>query len=117
VVYRLDDRLFFTNASYVTRRMREAVRGARTTAHWLVLDAEAIAQIDTTAMVALRHLIDELSDDDVTLVVARIRTAMRSPRTTQDSARKSAQHFYPTVQAAVQACVDARTTAATPSAA
>src|SRR5205807_9550644 len=52
IVYRLDDRLFFANARYVTRRIREAVRGAPTTTHWLVLDAEAIAQIDTTGMEA-----------------------------------------------------------------
>ena len=44
--YRLDDRLFFANARYVMRRMREAVRGAPTTAHWLVLDAEGIAHVD-----------------------------------------------------------------------
>ena len=41
VVYRLDDRLFFANASYVKARIREAVRGAPLTAE-LVLDAEGI---------------------------------------------------------------------------
>jgi MFS superfamily sulfate permease-like transporter len=41
VVYRLDDRLFFANQSYVKGRVREAVRGAGTETHDVVLDAEA----------------------------------------------------------------------------
>ena len=41
VVYRLDDRLFFANASYVKGRVLEAVRGAPTTTHSVVFDAEA----------------------------------------------------------------------------
>jgi sulfate permease, SulP family len=76
VVYRLEDRLFFANARYVTRRMRDAVRGAPTTTHWLVLDAEGISQIDTTGMDALEQLVDELRDDGVSLVVARMRTRL-----------------------------------------
>jgi high affinity sulfate transporter 1 len=106
VVYRLDDRLFFANARYVTRRMREAVRGAPTKSHWLVLDAEAIAHIDTTGMEALGRLVDELRDDDVSLVVARIRTSLKM--LVHDAgldAQIGDERFYPTVQAAVQGCV------------
>lgn len=106
VVYRLDDRLFFANARYVTRRMREAVRGAPTTSHWLVLDAEGIAHIDTTGMEALGRLVDELRNDGVSLVVARVRTRLKD--LLDDAGLDSqigAQHFYPTVQAAVHACV------------
>ncbi|HEY6398199.1 MAG TPA: SulP family inorganic anion transporter, partial [Solirubrobacteraceae bacterium] len=106
VVYRLDDRLFFANASYVVKRMREAVRGAPTPAHWLVLDAEGIAHIDSTGIEALGRLVDDLHDDGVTLVVARIRTRLKD---LLDEAglgvQIGAQHFYPTVQEAVHACV------------
>jgi sulfate permease, SulP family len=69
VVYRLDDRLFFANARYVMRRMRDAVRGAPTATHWLVLDAECIAQIDSTGQEALARLVQELRDDGVSLAV------------------------------------------------
>jgi SulP family sulfate permease len=118
VVYRLDDRLFFANARYVTRRMREAVRGAPTRSHWLVLDAEGIAHIDTTGMDALGRLVDELRDDGVSLVVARIRTRLKDQLDDAGlEAQIDAQHFYPTVQAAVQACVQEEATRGNPSAA
>ncbi len=104
VVYRLDDRLFFANAGYVKRRIREAVRGAPTTTHWLVLDAEGIAQIDATGIEALRQLVDELRKDDVSLVVARMRSELRHRL---HDARLDEQigenRFYPTVNAAVSA--------------
>jgi high affinity sulfate transporter 1 len=106
VVYRLDDRLFFANARYVTGRMRQAVRGAPTPAHWLVLDAEGISQIDTTGMEALKNLVGELGDGGVALVVARMRTALQGLLGDAGlEAEIGADHFYPTVRAAVGACV------------
>jgi sulfate permease, SulP family len=108
VVYRLDDRLFFANSRYVTRRMREAVRGAPTTAHWLVLDAEGISQIDATGMDALAQLVGELDQDDVTLVVARMRGELERHLGTAGLREQiGTDRFYPTVRAAVQACVAA----------
>jgi sulfate permease, SulP family len=106
VVYRLDDRLFFANARYVMRRMREAVRGAPTTAHWLVLDAEGIAHIDTTGEEALGQLVDELHDDGVSLVVARMRTDLKDRLDDVGLGKQiGAERFYPTVRAAVHARV------------
>ena len=105
VVYRLDDRLFFANARYVTRRMREAVRGAPATTHWFVLDAEGINHIDTTGLDALGQLVDELQTDGVTLVIARMRTEVRDHLDDAGVAEQiGAERFYPTVHAAVQAC-------------
>jgi sulfate permease, SulP family len=112
VVYRLDDRLFFANARYVTGRMRQAVRGAPTPPQWLVLDAEAIGHIDTTGMEALTQLIEELRDDGVTLVVARMRSRLEAQL---DDAEHDGRQFYPTVQAAVNACVRAGAGSRTPS--
>ena len=48
VVYRLDDRLFFANAHYMTGRVHEAIAAAPPPVRWLVFDAEAIATIDAT---------------------------------------------------------------------
>ena len=106
VVYRLDDRLFFANARYVTGRMRQAVRGAPSPAHWLVLDAEGISHIDTTGMEALKNLVDELGDGGVALVVARMRTKLQGAL--GDAGLQTeigVSRFYPTVRAAVHACV------------
>lgn len=115
VVYRLDDRLFFANARYVTGRMRQAVRGAPTAAHWLVLDAEGIAHIDATGIQSLGQLVDELGGDGVSLVVARIHTRVKDQLHESGlDAQIGAQHFYPTVQAAVHACVRAQAGRGTP---
>jgi SulP family sulfate permease len=106
VVYRLDDRLFFANARYVMRRMREAVRGAPTTARWLVLDAECIAQVDSTGIEALGRLVQEQREEGVSLVVARMRTELK--RRIDDAGldeQIGPARFYPTVRAAVHACV------------
>jgi hypothetical protein len=52
VVYRLDDRLFFANQSYV----KAPVRGAKSDTHDLVLDAEGMTHIDVAGLEALREL-------------------------------------------------------------
>lgn len=104
VVYRLDDRLFFANSRYVMRRMREAVRGAPSKARWLVLDAEGISQIDATGLDALKRLVEELHEDDVTLVVARMRATLERHLDSAGLAEQiGTDRFYPTVRAAVEA--------------
>jgi sulfate permease, SulP family len=71
VVYRLDDRLFFANATYVRRRVQEALRGAPTRTTALVLDAEAITHIDSAGLQALAELAGSLDNDGIELHVAR----------------------------------------------
>ena len=77
VVYRLDDRLFFANARYFTGRVREAIRAAPTPVSWLVFDAEAVTHADSTGLEALEKLANDLRRDEITLVVARLRTRMQ----------------------------------------
>jgi sulfate permease, SulP family len=103
VVYRLDDRLFFANARYFRGRVREAVRGARTPVSWLVFDAEAVTHADSTGLEALEELTNDLRRDDITLAVARLRTGMEEQFELSGLTETiGADHFYPTVQAAVQ---------------
>jgi anti-anti-sigma factor len=103
VVYRLDDRLFFANARYFKGRVREAVRGARTPVSWLVFDAEAVTHVDSTGLEALEGLTKDLRRDGITLVVARLRTRMEEQFELSGLTETiGADHFYPTVQAAVQ---------------
>jgi sulfate permease, SulP family len=65
VVYRLDDRLFFANQSYVTARVREAIRGADSPPHDLVVDAEGMTDIDSAGLEALGDLHDGLAQEGV----------------------------------------------------
>jgi MFS superfamily sulfate permease-like transporter len=104
VVYRLDDRLFFANARYFKGRVREAIRAAPAPVRWFVLDAEAITYADATGLDTLLDLTKDLRRDEITLVMARLRTRM------EDSLAAAGvldvigrEHLYPTVHAAVDA--------------
>jgi sulfate permease, SulP family len=104
VVYRLDDRLFFANARYFTGRVREAIRAARTPVSWLVVDAEAVTHADSTGLEALAKLTKDLRRDEITLVVARLRTRMREQFELAGLTETiGSEHFHPTVRAAVEA--------------
>jgi sulfate permease, SulP family len=105
VVYRLDDRLFFANASYVKGRVLEALRGAPTRARWLVFDAEAMTHVDSAGLAAIDELVRDLRRDGITIVVARMRSAIRQQLDEVGlSEQLGLDHFCPTVRAAVAAC-------------
>jgi len=104
VVYRLDDRLFFANAEYVKGRVREAIRAAPTETAWFVFDAEAVNHIDSTGIDALLDLTLDLRREDITLVVARLRTRLRPDFDVAGLTEEIGhEHFYPSVKLAVQA--------------
>jgi sulfate permease, SulP family len=104
LVYRLDDRLFFANASYVKGRVREAIHGAPTPVDWFVFDAEGLTHVDATGVDALTELIRSLRTDQITFVFARLKGPMRQDLRAAGVLDLVGQaHLYPTVQAAVQA--------------
>jgi MFS superfamily sulfate permease-like transporter len=104
LVYRLDDRLFFANASYVKGRIREAINGAPTPVRWLVFDAEALAHVDATGVDTLTELIGSLQQQQITFVFARLKTLMRQQLQEAGVVDLVGEdRLYPTVRAAVQA--------------
>jgi SulP family sulfate permease len=100
VVYRLDDRLFFANAGYVKGRVLEAVRGAPTTTHSLVFDAEAVTHVDATGLAALEELVDVLRKEGTELSLARAKTPLANRLAKSEL---SGIPLHPTVRAAVEA--------------
>jgi high affinity sulfate transporter 1 len=111
VVYRLDDRLFFANASYVKGRVQEALRGAPTVTTALVLDAEAMTHVDSAGLQALEDLAGTLEDDGIALHFARA----KHPIADRLTERVDGAHFHGTVRAAVQAAVRDQTETSVPS--
>jgi SulP family sulfate permease len=104
LVYRLDDRLFFANASYVKGRIPEAIHGAPGPVHWLVFDAEALTHVDATGVDTLTEQIRSLQQQQITFVFARLKGPIRQHL--QDAGvldLVGEDHLYPTVRAAVQA--------------
>jgi sulfate permease, SulP family len=104
LVYRLDDRLFFANASYVEGRIREAISGAPAPVHWLVFDAESLNHVDATGVRMLTELVEALRKESITFVFARLH-GPTSNRLAEAGVLDlvGEDHLYPTVRAAVQA--------------
>jgi SulP family sulfate permease len=105
VVYRLDDRLFFANASYFAGRVREALRGAPTPPSWLVLDAEGMTHVDSTGIEALASLIAELRSGGVDVLVARLKGPVHESLEEAGIVEVlGADHLHGSVRDAVEAC-------------
>jgi MFS superfamily sulfate permease-like transporter len=105
VIYRLDDRLFFANARYVTGRVLEAVRGAPGPVHWLVYDAEGVADVDATGVAMLAELKAALAQDGIELLVARMKPHVQARLAAEGVAEDlDEDRFFPTVRAAADFC-------------
>jgi len=104
LVYRLDDRLFFANATYVQSRIREAIAGAPQPPHWFVFDAEGLSHVDATGTDALTELIESLGKQSITFVFARLKDPIADRlRSAGILDLVGEEHSYPTVHAAVKA--------------
>jgi high affinity sulfate transporter 1 len=73
VIYRYDAPLCFANADHFRRRALEAIEAEREPVRWFILNAEAIIEIDSTAVEALRELSQELRSRDIHMGMARVK--------------------------------------------
>jgi SulP family sulfate permease len=110
VVYRYDSPLFFANSDDFKRRALASVDAAQTPTEWLLLNAEAIVQVDITSVDGLDDLRELLERRGISLRMARVKQELRDAL---DAAgfveRLGADHLYPTLPTAVAAYVDAYT--------
>jgi len=105
VVYRIQDRLFFANAHYFKRPLWAAVDGAPKPVRHVVLDGSFISDLDASAEVALREVLDGLRERNIELHVARAAQELRDRLDSVGLVEAiGADHFHGTVTAAVQAC-------------
>ena len=108
VDYRIQDRLFFANAHFFKRRLWAAVDGAPKPVHHVVLDASFISDIDASAEVALREVLDGLHERNIELHLARATVELRARLAAVDLTDAiGTDHFHATVTAAVDACTPA----------
>ena len=103
VIYRFDAPLFFANV----RPFRENIRRlARTEPkpRWIVIAAEPITDVDTTASDVLLELDAELNAQGTSLVFAELKHGVRTKIERYELTRQiDPRHFYRTVDAAVAA--------------
>jgi SulP family sulfate permease len=105
VILRIESGLFFANADGVEAVIRAAARRPDTRA--VVIDAESVPSIDVSAADMVEGLRDRLESHDVRLVLAREFGQVHDVLATAEPGHR-ALDVYPTVRAAVSACVDDR---------
>jgi SulP family sulfate permease len=77
LIYRFDAPLFFANVSVMTDELSDLGAVATPPYEWILIDAESIHDMDTTAVQGLEELIEDLDDAGITLAFARLRNAVR----------------------------------------
>jgi MFS superfamily sulfate permease-like transporter len=70
--------LFFANAEIFHERVLQAVHGSPTPAHWIVIAAEPVTDIDVTAADMLTQLQDELRELRVNLCFVELKGPVRT---------------------------------------
>ena len=77
LVFRYDAPLCFANAQDFRARVLAAVDSQPEPVEWLLLNAEAIVELDTTAVDALRQLAGDLARRHVVFAMARVKQDLR----------------------------------------
>ena len=73
LIYRIDDELFFANAAFFVRDVKSRLIESDPPATKLVIDAEGVSDIDTTAIQQLEELLEDLHEANVEVAFARVR--------------------------------------------
>jgi high affinity sulfate transporter 1 len=103
VMYRFDAPLIFANA----RTFRDDIRrlaDRQPAPAWIIVAAEPITDIDTTAADMLAELDERINERGVSLAFAEVKSAVRRKIDRYELTRTiNPDHFYPTVDEAVEA--------------
>ena len=103
VIYRFDGPLMFANANTFRSEVRHLAKGDPTP-RWIIIAAEPITSIDTTAADMLEEVDDELEAKGINLVFAELKDAVRlEMRTYGFDWLTDRDAFYPTIGNAVRA--------------
>jgi high affinity sulfate transporter 1 len=108
VLFRWDAPLFFANAEIFAERVSLAVAASPTPVRWVLVTAEPVTDLDTTAADVLRRLDDELEAAGIDLRFAEMKDPVKD-RLRRYGLEKhlGADHFYPTIGTGVDAYVAA----------
>src|SRR5204862_7331424 len=101
VVYRWEAPLFFANASSFREQIRKIVSERKP--RWIVLQCEAITDVDVTAAEMLEQLDHELNVAGTHLAFAELRTRLQDLTLRYGLLETlDREHFYPTLEAALE---------------
>lgn len=109
IVLRIDAPIFFANAEHLRERILALVQGAAHPPRWLLLDAEAITDVDYAGLIMLEELAERLEDGGIELAIARSKGAVRDQLERAGiTDTLGRDRFFPTVAAGVEAFGRAR---------
>ncbi len=113
VVFRYDSPLFFANADHFRERALSALASETHSAiadghrrpRWLLINAEANVDLDSTAAESLDDLRQTLADRGVVLAMARVKQELRGDLERSGLlASIGPEHIFPTLPTALDAC-------------
>ena len=78
IVYRFNADLFYANAFHFTDEVRRLVQASPTPIRWLVIEADAITDIDYSAARTLQTLLLDLRAQKVEVIFARVGPTLRA---------------------------------------
>jgi len=104
LLYRWDAPLFFANADLFRDRVRAVVRGVDPPVRWLVVSAEPVTDVDTTAADALDEVITDLARAGIELHFAEMKGDVKDRLKDYGLYQRLGDaSFHPTVGTAVKA--------------
>jgi high affinity sulfate transporter 1 len=104
LIIRFDGALYFPNAHDFVNAVRQAITAADPPPRVVVIDGESMNDVDATAIITLREFQDQLLKTGIEIRFARIKTqVMEIMRRGKLEEAISAEHFYLTIQDAVDA--------------
>jgi high affinity sulfate transporter 1 len=107
-MYRFDAALSFFNAEAFRERVLEIVSDPDEEARWLVVAAEPITDVDTTAAEQLGMLLDELEARSITFAFAQLKDPVKARLDRYGLVERiGRERFFPTMGTAVDAYVAA----------
>ncbi len=110
LLFRFDSILFFANANHFADTLKNAVGTAEVPVKAVLVDAETVSVIDTTACDALIKLQSELAEQKIALAFARVRDPVRDVMQRSGvEAAVGAERFYDRITEGVTALRDQTT--------
>jgi high affinity sulfate transporter 1 len=107
IVFRFDSPLFFANSEHFQRRLARAIRRAPGQVAWVIISAEPITDIDTTAAETLIEVCDELDARGIRLAFAELKGPPKDRLERYGLYdRVGDDYFFPTLGRAINAYLD-----------
>jgi high affinity sulfate transporter 1 len=106
VIYRFDAPLFFANAKTFRDEVRRLAKGEPKPS-WILIAAEPVTDVDTTASDVLEDLDETLNAQGISLVFAELKDPVRVKIERYGLTRTiDPRHFFPTIESAIAAFRD-----------